>query len=519
MIRKRSLGTVAAAGGFAAAIALLTGLPSMARADEMSDLRANQELLQRRIDQLAQGIPAPGNPYAGDRAAIAGQPSLAGSFPRSFLIPGTDTSIRVGGEAREILDFWFNGGPPNGSPQTTTVGNTGQLNSIPLHFHLGSPGFSATAGAARSRSTDIFQQSPRESKLNVETRTPTAWGEARTLIEFDFAGSSAFDPGGAAVTAVSDSLVPRLRYAYGTLGGWLAGQANSNFADPDGNAETLDFGGNPGEAGLVRVPQVRYTMPLAPWGALGALSMSIETPETDGSTAAGQIASDGSPLSITPANAALAVACTGPTSTTLTCTTSGTGTFFDPFKAPAPDVTLAWYVPQPWGHWDMSGVIRPGLQIKDGLGVDRTFAGWGIHAGFDVKPGWFGWAKDDTLMQATGGIGIGRYLNSGTQISIQTNYPALQTVGAAVLVHPVPAFGGEIGYQHWWMDNLRSDINFGWSHQDLRSNFAGAGTLNKELAAAHANLIWSPVSFVDVGVEYTWAHRVVVNNLKGDENA
>jgi hypothetical protein len=28
-------------------------------------------------------------------------------------------------------------------------------------------------------------------------------------------------------------LLPRLRYAYGTLGGFLAGQANSNFADPD----------------------------------------------------------------------------------------------------------------------------------------------------------------------------------------------------------------------------------------------------------------------------------------------
>src|SRR5579872_7576454 len=111
MIRKRSLGTVAAAGGFAAAIALLTGLPSMARADEMSDLRANQELLQRRIDQLAQGIPAPGNPYAGDRAAISGQPSLAGSFPRSFLIPGTETSLRVGGVIREVADYWFNGGP------------------------------------------------------------------------------------------------------------------------------------------------------------------------------------------------------------------------------------------------------------------------------------------------------------------------------------------------------------------------------------------------------------------------
>ena len=37
-----------------------------------------------------------------------------------------------------------------------------------------------------------------------------------------------------------------MRYAYGTLGGFLAGQATSNFSAPDANGETLDFGGNVG---------------------------------------------------------------------------------------------------------------------------------------------------------------------------------------------------------------------------------------------------------------------------------
>ena len=51
------------------------------------------------------------------------------------------------------------------------------------------------------------------------------------------------------LTTVSDNLIPRLRYAYGTLGGFLAGQANSNFSDPDANPETLDFGGPPASPG------------------------------------------------------------------------------------------------------------------------------------------------------------------------------------------------------------------------------------------------------------------------------
>src|SRR5215471_13337785 len=89
--------------GLTATVALLTGLPA-ASADELADLRANQELLQRRIDQLAQAqIPAPGGapgggiPGAMGAEPIPGQSIVGGSFPRSFLIPGTDTSIRIGG--------------------------------------------------------------------------------------------------------------------------------------------------------------------------------------------------------------------------------------------------------------------------------------------------------------------------------------------------------------------------------------------------------------------------------------
>src|SRR2546430_10481982 len=91
MSKKRNIGTVAALGGLTAAVALITALPS-ARADELGDLRANQELLQRRIDQLAQ-VPPPGAPPGGP-----GGPVMAGSFPRSFVVPGTEVSLRVGGQ-------------------------------------------------------------------------------------------------------------------------------------------------------------------------------------------------------------------------------------------------------------------------------------------------------------------------------------------------------------------------------------------------------------------------------------
>ena len=51
MTRAQRIGALAAIGGLTATIALETGLP--ARADELSDLQANQQLLEQRTDQLA----------------------------------------------------------------------------------------------------------------------------------------------------------------------------------------------------------------------------------------------------------------------------------------------------------------------------------------------------------------------------------------------------------------------------------------------------------------------------------
>src|SRR5215469_16743945 len=285
MTKSHAIGSLAAT----AVVALLTGLPA-ASADELADLKANQELLQRRIDQLAQAqapIPAVGGVLGGGNqpgipgaAAAPGQPSLGGSFPRSFLIPGTDTSIRMGGFV-DLSGTYYLQGNNNVNPGTpsTNFGQNGNLNSLPVGQQF-VPGFGVGAAqnvpqqANHSRGNGVFTMSPQQSRIDIETRTPTAWGEARTFMSFDWAGCNNFScqtlqQGG------GDSILPRLRFAYGTLGGFLAGQAVSNFADADADTESMEFGGAMGSTGGQRIPQARYTIA----GPLGsAFSVSAEQP-------------------------------------------------------------------------------------------------------------------------------------------------------------------------------------------------------------------------------------------------
>ena len=138
---------------------------------------------------------------------------------------------------------------------------------------------------------------------------------------------------------------------------------------------------------------------------------------------------------------------------------------FNPTKSSAPDVTFASYWSQPWGHVDFRGVVRPTLTVNDGRFIDRRFVGYGGGISGDVKPGWFGWAKDDFQFQFTVGNGIGRYMNDSNNAALATNYlvvPATAAAAANILVKPICRVRLSLGYQHWWLPNLRSTVVYGY---------------------------------------------------------
>jgi hypothetical protein len=533
MTRTRTIGTLAAIGGLTATVALLTGLPT-ASADELADLRANQELLQRRIDQLAQGaLPetrvAPGIAGPLGTQPIPGQAIVGGSFPRSFLIPGTDTSIRVGGFI-DLTGLYFGQGANSGNPGTpsSNSGQNGNLNTLPIG-QMFVPGLGNVAQQANhSRGNGVFEWSPQQTRWNIETRTPTAWGEARTFIESDFSTGCNNFSCQTVQQAGGDSLIPRLRFAYGTLGGFLGGQAISNFSDADADTESMEFGGSMGSTGGMRIPQVRYTL-AGPYGS--AWSVSAENPTVSVETPAGTLTQDinttgttlVAPLPNIPAT------CNG-----VPCTGAGTPIQGSLAQSFAPNITAASYWAQPWGHVDFAGVIVP-QRFNDGHFIDRTFVGYGGHFSGDVKPGWFGYAKDDFLFSFVAGEGIGAYTSGGwsNSAALSTNFTvatacATPTTGCQggmaasnVLFRTNFSYSANGGYQHWWTPNLRSTIAAGIAHQDLDAQLIGptqASTFTKEQWNTFVNLVWNPVAFITTGVEYMYGKRIVVANGKGNES-
>src|SRR5438067_2925765 len=280
MSRRRGAGIVPAIGWTLPAFVLATGL-SAARADELGDLRANQELLQRRIDQLAQ-VPPPPPPGPGP-----GGPVLAGSFPRSFVIPGTEVSLRIGGQGVGSV-LWFlkghaTGGALNnqGSMNETYMdgqGGTGNLPSIPLNTHT----FSNTAapvGFGHSRSSN-WNFSGKATRLFFDARTPSPYGEVKAYIEMDFSAANTNTILNANA-GVTNGYIPRFRQGYATLGGLLMGQTQGTFVDNDSDPELLDFGGTTGSLFVSRTPQIRYTYPLS-YGMSVAVSAENPSPNFAG---------------------------------------------------------------------------------------------------------------------------------------------------------------------------------------------------------------------------------------------
>src|SRR5215472_15230476 len=357
MTSRRSPSSVVAIGGIGAALSLLLG-PSTASADELADLRANQELLQKRIDQLSQAapgsIPIPGQyvPGFGPPTGPAGpnQPVVSGSFPRSFLVPGTDTSLRIGGFANVTAQWYATGANQGGSLNgqgginNNTFfdgpGGTGNLPNIPLNNSI-----------SHSRS-NAFDLSPRTSRLLFDARTPTAWGEIKAYLEWDFAyNNTNVIQSNNQGTAMSE--FGRLRKAYGTFAGFEGGVDVGILHDPDADPELID--GTATTNGRSRTTLLKYTY-AGPYGTV--FNFGGEQPDATISTPFGKNDIDTNQIPGIATCTATGLNGNVPSNVPATNACVGSFSFFNTLQATMPEYVATARVNQPWGHLTIGGVLR-----------------------------------------------------------------------------------------------------------------------------------------------------------------
>ena len=411
----------------------------------------------------------------------------AGSFPGSFLVPGTQTSFKVGGYVKfdYTYDFGQQMGINGGATPFGVAFDSGGFH----HFNGVSEVFTPINADSAHHIHGTSQMTASESRFNIETRTPTAYGELKTFIEGDFTNPNGLSNSNS-LKVNSNSYGFRLRQAYGTFGPFLAGQTLSLFRDGASEAETLDFGGMQA-TGVTRQPQVRYTFD---FGNGLTWAVAAENPQ---------------------AQVFDLEAGSGPG--------ANSSTFKNGQGDKIPDFTTAIIYNAPWGHLNLHAVARDVYWHTTG-NIHESKFGWavGFSGNWNVPIG-----KDSLAWEAAYGQGAGRYVNSDGP---PTPDAFLNDAGLGPgpnTLHTIKSYIVNANYTHFWTDTLRSNVAASYWRQDNKDALtpyasdtnAIASTANAlfvQTYTVHANLIWSPVPQTNFGIEFDRQEGRLQNGRTGD---
>jgi len=297
----------------------------------------------------------------------------------------------------------------------------------------------------------------KQTRLGFLSSSTTDYGKLNVRLEGDFYGAGGNEN-------ISNSYGLRIRRAYGELGNLLAGQEWSTFIDLGIFMETIDFGGPAG--GLFnRQAMIRYTQPFSG----GSFQFALENPET----------------------------------ILLTSEDGVTNKKMNGSNEYIPDIIARANFDTGFGHYSVVGMARQ-LTVDDGVYDDSE---WGGALSLNAKIPTFG--KDHLNLEFNYGNALGRYMES-----------AFAEAFLNPVTHDIETcdqWGGLVGYQHFWIDNLRSTVIYSYAERDNDTNYV-TEAVDKKYQSVHANLIWSPVSRVNIGLEYIWGYREVENGEDGDIN-
>lgn len=326
-----------------------------------------------------------------------------GDVKGTFKIPGTDTSVGLGGFVK--MDTLFNsvsaGRDKLGDQQLV-------MSQIPV-------------GAAGERGQIAFHG--KESRLWFKSFTPTSdWGDINTYLEFDFFGDPA-----------TYTYTPRLRHAYGSIGHFLAGQTWTTFLNVAALPDNLDVGGTAGAVTSLRQPLIRWTEPFNWLGAPMEWQVALEAPR--------------SRLWVDSALEASSSKSTNPNLDAAYYTTPNADRY--------PDMVARLNLNPDWGNLSLAAMGRQVRYTNSTTGYRQADWGGGVNLAGRINT--FG--LDNIRFMAHYGKGDARYITTNNTFADA----ALDNHGAMDLVD---TYGGMLSYQHWWDKQWRSSVTYGFSQGD-----------------------------------------------------
>ncbi len=355
----------------------------------------------------------------------------------TFKIPGTNTTLRLYGYVQTDMTQDFSGRVPDiENYDWATIVFAQPLDGSPAAEHPG----------------EIYLTA-RTTRVGFTTSTPTDAGTIGTKIEADFNGPNGFQG-----QSYTNSVLFRLRHAYGTVGNLLVGQTWSNFLDLASYPDTVDFNG-PGSIALIRQPMVKYTFAL-------------------------------------PSNWSLAIAAENPHNFQV-------GRWL-------PDLTANVSTSARWGTFSLRAVTN---QYRPATG--GPVSGFGLSAAGSYKLG-----GDTLVAMVVGGQGLGRYLfndgNNATGADATTGeFKLWQTL--AYHIGYTHVWNSALRSNLVWSQTFFGENGIA---PITAAGPDGVGANNKIIYQAFVNTFWTFAKNAELGVEYVYGlrHTYALVNANGREN-
>ena len=297
----------------------------------------------------------------------------------------------------------------------------------------------------------------RESGLTVASFTDTGAGALVALLEMDFFGSGGFNTYGL-----------RMSQAYVSWRHWLAGHTYSAFLDTDARGTTVEFNG-PTAAGNRKRAQLRFTSRL---GRAGLLVLALENGAADYTDPDGtRVVADDTLLGAGPR-----------------------------VVQRLPDLAGQVRLRGAAGHVALRAMARQ-LRVRGGAadaGAQELF-GYGLA----LSGKWQPWGRSNLFAQATGGNGLGSYIDdldgqaatfnrAGSRLSTQVGYGGL--------------LGGEVHLAERWRANLIASLS-GTKLAAEAPTGPDVPPLSTRFGQLFANVLYAPSAEMTVGLEYGYYRR------------